>query len=684
MHTELLNRSFSLAPGHHWFSPCIMRPAIATVSLGRSTAGHDILSKLRAASAFGFEGVEIFFECLEHHGRKLSLAGGCSEAASLLAAASDVRKTCDELGLEVVCLQPFTFYDGLVDEERHRQRIEDARLWFRICRVLETDLIQIPSNFAMEGTTGKMESLVADLEEVALLGLSEARPIRFAYEAISWGDHVDLWERSWEIVQTVNQPNMGLCLDVFHIAGRVWADPTASTGRVADGEAELERSLARMVQSIDPKKIFYVQVGDAARMHPPLDETHALRNPFQRPRMTWSRNERLYMFEEDRGGYLPVWPICEVIFKRLCWQGWVSMEMFNQSLHQTGAEVITAHAARAQTSWKKLLGKLDSQRHAPSSRLKEEGKVVLYGIPISQSLSPIFNNTLWSLIGLPWQYELVETTNIDNLYVQLHFGKYIGASITMPYKIKAMAMVDTVSEEAQIIGAINTINVVRDTESDCRRLFGDNLDWKGMVVAIEHGYRTIQQVPGTSVGLIMGAGATARTAVYVMCKHFRLSTIYVVNRDAREVTALTHDISKSGLRVRLLHVATPEDVQCCVRPTLAIGAIPDTVPSTPEEQQARSVVANLMALPKTALAHQSCLLDMCYSPDPETTLIAMAKRADWVTISGVDVLAAINLLQNEVWQGRKREDFLSPRIEARCMATMTAALANRKSNHRDI
>lgn len=41
------------------------------------------------------------------------------------------------------------------------------------------------------GTTGDVEKIVADLKEVARLGLVENPPIKFTYEAMAWGAHID-------------------------------------------------------------------------------------------------------------------------------------------------------------------------------------------------------------------------------------------------------------------------------------------------------------------------------------------------------------------------------------------------------------------------------------------------------------------------------------------------------------
>ena len=68
---------------------------------------------------------------------------------------------------------------------------------------------------------------------------------------------------TWDIVKAVSMPNFGLCLDTFHIAGRVWADPAAISGKNVDGPEALANSLVKMVDELDVNRMFYVQVRDA-------------------------------------------------------------------------------------------------------------------------------------------------------------------------------------------------------------------------------------------------------------------------------------------------------------------------------------------------------------------------------------------------------------------------------------
>ncbi|KAL1963038.1 hypothetical protein VTN77DRAFT_8786 [Rasamsonia byssochlamydoides] len=357
-----------------------LRPAIASMSLGQPGI-HDLPGKLRQASRYGFEGIEIFFEDLETFAR--------TSRISILEAARQVRQLCDSLRLDVVCLQPFLFYEGLLDRDEHARQISDRLpLWFKIAQLLGTDLVQVPSNFlppdpktGLPRTTGDIDVIVSDLREIADLGLKESPPFRFAYEALAWGNHIDTWEACWDVVCRVDRPNFGICLDTFNIAARVYADPTSPDGKNPNADAELTASIARLHQTVDAKKIFFVQVVDGERLSSPLVEGHEFYVASQPSRMSWSRNARLFPFEEDRGGYLPVDDIARAFFDDVGFRdGWVSLELFSRTLANPDSRTPEEHAKRGIVSWRKLVktlrleGVASGSSSAQSFELSVQGK----------------------------------------------------------------------------------------------------------------------------------------------------------------------------------------------------------------------------------------------------------------------------------------------------------------------
>lgn len=340
--------------------PC--KPAICSHSLGRAWV-HDLPSKLDQASRHGFD-IELFYEDLYYVAK--DLPGGATPE-NHLTAARHVRTLCDERGISVICLQPFMHYDGLRDRQRHAERVGEMKLWIEMAHALGTNLIAIPSTcLPNDQVSGDRDLITRDMQEIADLGAPEG--ISFAYEALCWGTHIDTWEDIWEVVQRVDRPNFGMCLDTYNMAGRVYADPTSPSGKTPNADADMAASLKRLVETVDVKKIAFVQVVDAERLTEPLVEGHEFYNPEQCARMSWSRNCRLFYGEEDRGAYLPVKAILKAIIVDLGYEGHLSAELFNRSLTSADIHVPEEHAQRAADSWQKMVADfgLSQRKHSTS------------------------------------------------------------------------------------------------------------------------------------------------------------------------------------------------------------------------------------------------------------------------------------------------------------------------------
>ncbi|KAF2803846.1 xylose isomerase-like protein [Mytilinidion resinicola] len=328
------------------------KPAISTMSLGRCWAGHDFTHKLDMAAKHNLTGIEIFFEDLEDVAAQLP---GGATPANQIQASKNIAKLCADRGLTIIGLQPFLHYEGLYDRAEHAKRIEKLKLWLQLAKALGTDIIQIPTNFLPASEcSSDIDLIVADMVEVADMGAAQDPPIKFAYESLAWATHIDTWERCCEIVAKVDRPNFGLCLDTFNIAGRVYADPAAVSGKTVNAEADMAASIARLLKTVDVKKVFYIQVVDAERLAAPLIEGHEFWAQDQVARMSWSRNCRLFYGEQELGGYLPVLEITRAFIEGLGYEGWVSMELFSRVMTYKEKEIPEQLASRAATAWSKL------------------------------------------------------------------------------------------------------------------------------------------------------------------------------------------------------------------------------------------------------------------------------------------------------------------------------------------
>lgn len=328
------------------------------MSLGRA-AVHALPNKLDQAARYGFEGIELYFEDLEYFAYDLFNTSKPS-GEQLLEAARQIRRLCKDRNLTIINLQPFMHYEGLRDRAQHAKRIEEMKLWIQLAHALGTTIIQVPSSFLPAEqliADDNLDTIVSDLREIADLGLpqhSQQPTISFAYESLAWGTHIDTWEQCWAVVQRVDRPNFGICLDTFNMAARVYADPAAASGRTANAEADIAASVARLCGAVDASKVFFVQLVDGERLAEPLVEGHPFYDPLQPARLSWSRNCRLFYGEERLGGYLPVRAIAEAFLNGIGYEGWWSMELFNRCMWDKDPTMPEQLARRGIASWQKL------------------------------------------------------------------------------------------------------------------------------------------------------------------------------------------------------------------------------------------------------------------------------------------------------------------------------------------
>jgi 4-hydroxyphenylpyruvate dioxygenase len=330
------------------------KPAISSMSLGRASV-HDFTKKMNEAIRHGFRAIELFFEDLQTYAVQTF---GDDSKFNQTKAAYDIRAICGVRKIKIMCLQPFLNYEGLRDRVAHKAAINNMSHWIKLAQILDTDLISIPSSFLPEDEiNGEIDTIVKDLIEVAELGEAVSPPIRFAYKSLAWGTYINTWQQCWDIVKRVNKPNFGICLDTFNIAARIYADPTAKSGKLLDADAAIKASMEELVKTVDVKKIFYVQVVDAEKLEHPLVPGHPFYSPSQPARMSWSKNCRLFYGEREfeKEPYLPIDVICNAIFRRLKYEGWISQELFNRCMADPDPEMPRKLAFRATISTGKLV-----------------------------------------------------------------------------------------------------------------------------------------------------------------------------------------------------------------------------------------------------------------------------------------------------------------------------------------
>ncbi|EHL97442.1 putative 4-hydroxyphenylpyruvate dioxygenase [Acetobacteraceae bacterium AT-5844] len=257
--------------------------SIATVCLS-----GNLVDKLEAAAAAGFDGVEIFENDL------LTYEGSPAE----------IRRIAEDLGLAITIFQPFRDFEAMPEPQRARN-MDRAERKFDVMQALGTDLVLVCSN-VQDTAINDDARAAADLAEMA--ERAAKRGLRVGYEALAWGKHVSRWRHAWKIVEMAGHDSLGLIVDSFH---------TLSLGDDHTGIAELPG-----------EKIFFVQLADAPRLSMDV--------------LSWSRHFRNFPGQGDLdvGGFLG-----SVI--RAGYRGPISLEVFNDDFRAAPARLNARDALRS-------------------------------------------------------------------------------------------------------------------------------------------------------------------------------------------------------------------------------------------------------------------------------------------------------------------------------------------------
>lgn len=317
------------------------KQALGSLSLGQHPS-HALDHKIRVASKHGFTGIEVVFSDLQTYSDNHSI--------SILDGAARIKQICDTNNVEVLALAPFENFEGA--RSPLSDRLATAKHWLSIARILKAPYLQVPSQFNPDSSTDETV-IVPELQQLADLASAETPVVSIAYEYLSWGTYCSTWDTALRLVQLVNRPNFGLCVDTFHELTKLWGSPFATSGKYPSADANLRDSLTRFRDTVPLDKIFYVQLSDGERFDPPFSASHPWYVEGEAPEFSWSKHGRPFPLETALGGYMPVPEVVRAWVLETGFQGWISMEVFDRQMRSREFEPDTA-AIRARESWRKV------------------------------------------------------------------------------------------------------------------------------------------------------------------------------------------------------------------------------------------------------------------------------------------------------------------------------------------
>lgn len=252
--------------------------------------------------------------------------------------------------------------------------------------------------------------------------------------------------------------------------------------------------------------------------------------------------------------------------------------------------------------------------------------VGVIGWPVTHSLSPVIHNAAFRVLELDWIYVPlpVQPAHIVGAIDALRRLGFSGANVTMPYKDAASDGMNTLSDDAARLGAVNT--VVVDDES----LLGHNTDAPGFDRFLR---RDAAVDPSGRSVLLFGAGGAARACALALARG-GVTSITVAAREPTKAGGVHRAVEGFAVSVRAVSFdgATDVDADLIVNAT-PIGRRGET-------------------LPLPAIRPEMLVVDLLYDP-AVTPLLAAARAGGATAFGGLGLLLQQAALSFELWTGRQ-------------------------------
>lgn len=254
-------------------------------------------------------------------------------------------------------------------------------------------------------------------------------------------------------------------------------------------------------------------------------------------------------------------------------------------------------------------------------------RVGVIGDPVAHSLSPVFQQAAFDAIAYSARYERWQTSaaELPDRIESLRKVDVLGANVTVPHKVAAFTLVDSLSETARKVGAVNTIVQVDGV------LTGDNTDVYGFQRSLLTARPAVERDPV----LVIGAGGAARAVVLGLAEA-GAAKITIANRTTDRASAMTDELGVAASVIPL----TDWDLMAAIRDHSVI------VNATSVGWNDGGEVVSGALLDE--LDPAGLVVDLTYR---ETALLREARRRGLATLDGLPMLVFQGARSFELWTG---------------------------------
>jgi shikimate dehydrogenase len=201
----------------------------------------------------------------------------------------------------------------------------------------------------------------------------------------------------------------------------------------------------------------------------------------------------------------------------------------------------------------------------------------LIGSPIKSSAAPFMHEAAAQAAGLSAHYRLIDIAGADQAKLRallegVRLLGFSGVNVTYPYKEAVVPLLDSLSDGAAAIGAVNTV-VVRDG-----KLIGHNTDATGFARAFLH----VLGPPGDAPVVLIGAGGVGRAIAFALAE-IGTRELRIVDTAADKAGALAEQLRRRMTARGYADIAEALHGAGGVINATPIGMLPDRGTPVPPE-----------------------------------------------------------------------------------------------------
>jgi len=269
--------------------------------------------------------------------------------------------------------------------------------------------------------------------------------------------------------------------------------------------------------------------------------------------------------------------------------------------------------------------------------------VGLIGSGLKHSISAVFQQAALAHINLDISYRLwdIKANELPALLEKIRQSLYLGANVTIPYKEAVMPLLDELDEQAERIGAVNTI------VNQEGRLIGHNTDGTGFLKALRE---DSDFGPENKSAVLLGAGGVARAVSFALVGAM-VKSILITDIMMERANVLASDLERNlprNQRQATEIIALQQD-DANFRKTLSNAEL--LVNCTPLGMK-HSTIEKESPLDTKLIPKQVLVYDVVYNP-LETAFLKGAKKEGARTMGGLSMLVYQGAAAFELWTGCK-------------------------------